>query len=169
MFELMISLGAVVALVGAWGLYQTHRGRGGLRELMDRASDPAAVPPETAVPVDSDLVRRLYATREWRETEQLLSPDFVLVLPDGRRAGAQALEESTAIMETYYVNPHATVEAIYADFELPSVLYVRDVARMQPLRGKPFDARAWTRLVVAPCGTRIRELGPTNITTEAAS
>jgi hypothetical protein len=132
---------------------------------MERADDPAALPPETAVPVDSALVRRLYATRAWRETEQLLAPDFVMVLPDGRRGGAQALEESTALMESCYVDPRATVEAIYADLEHPSVLYVRDVARMQPLRGEPFDAQAWTRLVVAPCGTRIRELGPTHVTT----
>jgi hypothetical protein len=92
-----------------------------------------------------------------------------MILPNGRRGGAQTLEESTALMESLYVDPHATVEAIFADLEQPAVLYVRDCARMQPLRGEAFEAKAWTRMVVAPCGTRIRELGPTNVTTEVLS
>ena len=49
------------------------------------------------------------------------------------------------------------------------MLYVRDRAHLQPLRGEAFEAKAWTRMVVAPCGTRIRELGPTNVTTEVLS
>jgi hypothetical protein len=136
---------------------------------MGRASDPAALPPETAVPVDSALVQRLYATRTWSETQPLLAADFVMILPNGRRGGAQTLEESTALMESLYVDPRATVEAVFADLEQPSVLYVRDRARLQPLRGDVFEAKAWTRMVVAPCGTRIRELGPTNVTTEVLS
>jgi hypothetical protein len=165
MLQVIVSLGTALAVCAAWWLYQRRRLHGGLRKRMERAADPAAVPPDTAVPVDSALVERLYASRAWSETQQLLAPDFVMVLPDGRRGGAQALEESTALMEACYVDPRATVEAVYADLEHPSVLYVRDVARMQPLRGEPFDAKAWTRLVVAPCGTRIRELGPTHVTT----
>jgi hypothetical protein len=165
MSNVLITLCAILALCGAWQLYQRGRRPTSLRRAMDQAHDPAAMPPETAVPVDSELVRRLYAARAWSETERLLATDFVMVLPGGRRLGAQALEETTAMLEAYYVDPHATVEEIYADFQEPSVLYIRDVARMQPLRGEPFDARAWTRMVVAPCGTRIRELGPTNVTT----
>ena len=168
MSELMITLAAVVAVCGVWQLYQRHRSHP-VRDWMGRASDPAALPPETAVPVDSALVQRLYATRTWSETQPLLAPDFVMILPNGRRGGAQTLEESTALMESLYVDPRATVEAVFADLEQPSVLYVRDRARLQPLRGEVFEAKAWTRMVVAPCGTRIRELGPTNVTPEVLS
>lgn len=128
----LIMLAAILAVCGAWQLYMRHH----RRERRD--DDPAACPPETAVPVDSPLVHRFFATRDW----SLLSDDFVLVLPGGRRVGADALTPSNS-------GPPAEIEAIYADLEQPSVLYVRDV-------------QTWTRLIVAPCGTRIRELGPTS-------
>jgi hypothetical protein len=65
------------------------------------------------VPVESPLLRRLYATREWSETQALLTDDLVWHDERGKR---------------------------------PDI-----------------DVIAWTRVVVAPCGTRVRELGPTTI------
>ena len=71
MSELLITLAAVVAVCGAWQLYQRHRSHA-VRAAMAGDDDPAARPPETAVPVESELVRRLYATRDWSETRALL-------------------------------------------------------------------------------------------------
>jgi hypothetical protein len=169
MTELMISLAAVVAVCGAWQLYQHRRRESQLRMLMSGTHDPAAVPPAAAVPVESALVQRLFATRAWHETRTLLADDFVMVLPDGRRVGEQALELSTAALEDRYENPHATVEGVFADLERPSVLYVHSAARLRPWRGEAFDTDTWTRLTVAPCGTRIRELGPTSVVASAGT
>ena len=100
MSELLITLAAVLLVCAAWELYTRRRRGHGLRGGDD---DPAARPPQTAVPVESDLVRRLYATRTWSETRALLSDD------------------------------------------------------------RAFVAETWIRLVVTPCGTRIRELGPSSV------
>jgi hypothetical protein len=86
-----------------------------------------------------------------------------MILPDGRRVGEEMLELSTAELQDRYENPHATVEAVFADLERPSVLYVRSVGRLQPWRGEGVDTETWTRMTVAQCGTRIRELGPTSV------
>ena len=124
-----------------------------------------AIPPEEAVPVESPLLRRLYATREWSETQALLTDDFVWHDERGKRRRAKHLKHATQWAEGQLKDLHATIEAIVADLAEPTVLYVRDRTRGRTrYRDQPdVDVIAWTRVVVAPCGTRIRELGPTTI------
>jgi hypothetical protein len=126
---------------------------------------PDALPPDEAVPVESPLIRRLYATREWSETEALLTDDFVWHDERGKRRRAKHLKYATQWAEGQLEDPHATIEAIVADLSEPTVLYVRDRTRGRTVyRYRPdIDVIAWTRVIVAPCGTRIRELGPTTI------
>jgi hypothetical protein len=83
----------------------------------------------------------------------------------GKRRRAKHLKQATRWMEGQLKDLHATIEAILADLAEPTVLYVRDRTRGRTLyRDRPdVDVIAWTRVVVAPCGTRIRELGPTTV------
>ena len=149
MSELLITLAAVLLVCAAWELYTRQRRMHGLRGGDD---DPAARPPETAVPVESELVRRLYATRNWSETRALLSDDCVMVLSNGRRVRASVIDHRS--VASMYEDSDPIVEAVLADLERPTVLYVR---------GRAFAAETWIRLVVTPCGTRIRELGPSSV------
>lgn len=141
--ELALVLVAVLAVVTGWRLYLR------LRPGAGRRNDPAAAPPETAVPVDSALVELLYAARGWKELRPLLADDFALVGPDGARAGLEAFRRAVTGDDR-----RAAVELILADLAQPTVLFVR--ARTE-------DERAWTRVVVAPNGTRVRELGPSTV------
>lgn len=50
-----------------------------------------AFPPAGAVPVESPLIERLFATREWAETEALLADDFVGYDERGKRRRAKHL------------------------------------------------------------------------------
>ena len=122
-----------------------------------------AIPPESAVLVESPLTLRLYATREWPETQALLTEDFVWHDERGKRRRAKHLKQASHWAERQLEDLHATIEAIVADLEQPTVLYVRDRTRGRtPHRDTlDVDVIAWTRIVIAPCGTRIRELGPT--------
>jgi len=127
--------------------------------------DPNAIPGAGAVPVESPLVQRLGAAREWSETEALLTEDFVWHDEHGKRRRAKHLKSANQWAEAAFDDLHATVEAIFADLENPTVLYVRDTTRGRArYRGRAdLEVTAWTRVVIAPCGTRIRELGPSTI------
>ena len=72
MSELMITLAAVVAVCGAGSSTSATVPPGAATG--GPGDDPAALPPETAVPVDSALVQRLYATRTWSETRRCSPP-----------------------------------------------------------------------------------------------
>jgi hypothetical protein len=53
-----------------------------------------AIPPDGAVPVESPLIRRLYATRHWSATEALLTDDFVWHDERGKRRRAKHLKSA---------------------------------------------------------------------------
>ena len=121
-----------------------------------------ALPPPSAVPVESPLIERLFATREWVETEELVAEDLVWFDDRGTGRRAKHLKCATKWAEASVDNPHATLEAIVADLEEPTVLYARGRSRMRALYRAEcdIDSIAWTRVVITSCGTRIREIGP---------
>lgn len=156
--ELALVLAAILAVVAGWTLYVRHR------RPVRAPVDPAASPPDGTVPVDSPLVERLYASRDWSAIRPLLTDDFALVGPHGTRAGLDAFRRTNEQMASAYEDLHATVELIVADLEHPSVLYVRDHSRGRARKkGPDLDVTAWTRVVVASDGTHIRELGPSTV------
>jgi hypothetical protein len=124
--------------------------------------DSDALPPPAAVPVESPLIERLFATREWVETEALLAEDFAWFDERGKRRRAKHLQSATRWAEAAVENPHATLETIVADLEEPTVLYARGRTRTRALYRAEcdIDTIMWTRVVITSCGTRIRELGP---------
>lgn len=125
---------------------------------------PSALPPDGAVPVESPIIRRLYATQEWADMEALLAEDFVWHA-DGKRRRAKHLKSSNQWAEAAFADLRADVETIVADLEHPTVLFVQDTTRGRARhRDRPdLEVRAWTRVVLAPCGTRVRELGPSAV------
>jgi hypothetical protein len=165
--EIAITLAAILAVVAAWTLYVRRRLTDRGRRSLAGMADPEATPPERAVPVDSALVERLYALQDWDEIRALLTDDFVLRGPNGTQAGLEELRRTNELMAGAYEELHATVEAVLADLEHPSVLYVRDHSRGRAQKGPDLDITAWTRVVVAANGTRIRELGPTSVIHDA--
>jgi selenocysteine lyase/cysteine desulfurase len=70
-----------------------------------------AIPPEGAVPVESPLLRRLYATREWSETQALLTDDFVWHDERGKRRRAKHLKHATQWAERQLKDLHGMIEA----------------------------------------------------------
>jgi hypothetical protein len=130
---------------------------------------PSALPPQSAIPVESPLVDRLYATRAWSETEALLDDGFVLHV-GGKRRRAKHLKNFQQTAEASFDDLNATVEEVLADLQEPTVLYVLDTTRGRPRyrhRDEPdLNLKVWTRVVVTPCGTRIRELGPSVVIDE---
>jgi hypothetical protein len=127
-----------------------------------------ALPPATAVEVECDLVHRLYATREWDATRTMLADDFALIGADGTRRGIDELRRSNELMASAYEDLRAEIETIVADPARPTVLYVRDHSRGRPKDGSPdLDVRAWSRVVLSPDGTQVRELGPSSVINRA--
>ena len=126
-----------------------------------------ALPPATAVEVESELVHALYTTREWEQTRAMLADDFVLIGPSGR-AGLEALRRTNELMADAYEELHAEVETVVSDPAAPNVLYVRDHSRGRPKDGSPpLDVRAWTRVLVSDDGAQVRELGPSSVISRA--
>jgi hypothetical protein len=161
--DIAITLAAILAVVAAWTLYVRRRMPGRVRRALAGMADPEATPPAGAVPVDSALVQRLYALEDWDQIRGLLTDDFVLRGPNGSSAGLEELRRTNALMAAAYEELHATVETVLADLEHPSVLYVRDHSRGRAKKGPDLDVTAWTRVVVAASGTRVREIGPTSV------
>ncbi|RKQ93715.1 hypothetical protein C8N24_3586 [Solirubrobacter pauli] len=161
--ELALTLAVLVGVAAVWAAYIRRR------PWRTRAHDeePAALPPDAAVPVDSALVQRLYAQREWRDIRPLLTDDFVLVGREGARFGADALRDMNDRLGASYDDLHTTVELVLADLERPAVLYVRGRERGRARRGPDLDVTAWTRIVVAQSGTKVRELGPSSVISSA--
>lgn len=157
--ELALTLAVLVGVAAAWAVYVRRR------PWRTRAHDeePAALPPDGAVPVDSALVRRLYAQREWRDIRPLLADDFVLVGRAGARFGVDALRSMNERLDATYEDVQVAVELVLADLERPTVLYVRGHERGRARRGPDLDVTAWTRIVVAQSGTKVRELGPSSV------
>jgi hypothetical protein len=123
-----------------------------------------AFPPAGAVPVESALIERFYAARDWAETEALLADDFVWIDDDTAR-GAKDFKSSQQWGLAAYEDIEATIDTIVADLEHPTVLYVRDATRGRArYRDRPdLDVVSWVRIIVTPSGTRIRALGPMTI------
>lgn len=127
-----------------------------------------ALPPASAVEVESELVHRLYSTREWDSTRTMLTDDFALIGPGGARTGLDELRRSNELMSDAYEDLHAEIETIVADPAHPSVLYVRDHSRGRAKDGSSeLDVRAWSRVVLAPGGTKVREIGPSSVVNSA--
>lgn len=161
--ELALTLAVVVAVVVAWAVYGRHHAV----RTRTPAAEPGALPPDGAVPVDSALVHRLYAQREWQDIRPLLADDFVLVGREGARFGANMLRHMNEKLEATYDDLHTTIELVLADLERPAVLYVRGRERGRGRRGPDLDVTAWTRIVVAQSGTKVRELGPSSVISSA--
>ena len=135
-----------------------------VREAFAWMESVVAIPPASAVPVECELVRRLYATHDWDRTRALLCDDFALVGPGGARAGLDALKRTNELMTAAYVDLSAEIEAIVADPDQPWVLWVRDHSRGRAKDGSPdLDVRAWSRVVLEPGGERVREIGPSSV------
>ena len=63
-----------------------------------------------------------------------------------------------------YEDLHAEIETIVADPDHPWVLFVRDHSRGRAKDGSgDLDVRAWSRVVLAPGGEQVREIGPTSV------
>ena len=108
-------------------------------------STPAAIPQEGAVPVESPLVRRLYATREWAETQALLTDDFVGTTSAGNSVARSTSRAPTSGPRRRSTIWRPTIETIVADLEEPTVLYVLDTTRGRARhRGRP-DLDVWRR------------------------
>jgi hypothetical protein len=127
-----------------------------------------AIPPAGAVPFESEVVRRLYATHDWERTRTLLTDDFALIGPGGTRAGLDELKQTNELMTAAYEDLHAEIETIVADPDQPWVLWVRDHSRGRARGDGPdLDVRAWSRVVLAPGGRQVREIGPSSVINSA--
>ncbi|MBE2318242.1 nuclear transport factor 2 family protein [Solirubrobacter sp. CPCC 204708] len=139
-----------------------------LREAFDWMETVVALPPATAVEVECPLVHRLYTTREWEQTRPMLADDFVLIGPNGGRAGLDALRRTNELMAGAYEDLHAEIETVVSDPAAPRVLYVRDHSRGRAKdSGERLDVRAWSRVVLTEDGTQVRELGPSSVINRA--
>ena len=135
-----------------------------IRESFAWMESVVAIPPAGAVEVECELVRRLYATHDWDQTRALLTDDFALIGPGGTRAGIDELRRTNELMAGAYEDLHAEIERIVADPDQPFVLWVRDHSRGRAKGGEPdLDVRAWSRVVLAPDGARVREIGPSSV------
>ena len=135
-----------------------------VREAFAWMESLVAIPPANAVPVECELVRRLYATHDWERTRALLTDDFALIGPGGTRAGLEALKRTNELMAATYEHLSAEIETIVADPDQPWVLWVRDRSRGRAKDGSPdLDVRAWSRVALAPGGAQVREIGPSSV------
>jgi hypothetical protein len=135
-----------------------------VREAFSWMESVVAIPPAHAVPVECELVRRLYATREWENTRALLTDDFALVSAGGARAGLEALKRTNELMAAAYDELSAEIETIVADPDQPWVLWVRDHSRGRAKGAeRDLDVRAWSRVVLASDGAKVREIGPSSV------
>jgi hypothetical protein len=139
-----------------------------IRETFAWMESVVAIPPAHAVEVECELVRTLYATRDWEATRALLTDDFALIGPGGTRAGIEELRRTNELMAGAYEDLHAEIELIVADPDQPLMLWVRDHSRGRAKdTGEHLDVRAWSRVVLAPDGARVRELGPSSVINSA--
>ena len=127
-----------------------------------------AIPPASAVEVECELVRRLYATRDWDQTRALLTDDFALIGPGGTRAGIEELRKTNALMADAYEDLQAEIETIVADPDQPLMLWVRDRSRGRAKdTGEDLDVRAWSRVKLAPDLAHVAEIGPSSVINSA--
>ena len=139
-----------------------------IRETFAWMETVVAIPPASAVEVECELVRRLYSTHEWEQTRTMLTDDFALIGPGGTRAGLDELRRTNELMAGAYEDLHAEIETIVADPDQPFVLWVRDHSRGRAKKtGERLDVRAWSRVVLAPDGARVREIGPSSVINSA--
>jgi hypothetical protein len=135
-----------------------------VREAFSWMESVVAIPPAHAVPVECELVRRLYVTHEWEHIRPLLADDFAMVNADGARAGIEALKRTNELMAAAYDDLSAEIEAIVADPDQPWVLWVRDRSRGRAKgSGQDLDVRAWTRVLLGDGGANVRQIGPSSV------
>jgi hypothetical protein len=135
-----------------------------IREAFAWMETVVAIPPAGAIEVEIEVVRALYATREWERTRALLTDDFALIGPGGTRAGLDELKRTNELMAEAYEDLHSEIETMVADPDQAFVLYVRDHSRGRAKEtGESLDVRAWSRVKLSSDGRKVREIGPSSV------
>jgi len=144
-------------------LYVPRRYAHMLHKRLGKIADPTVAAPAGAYPADSEIIRRLLATREWEGKQLLLAKDFTIVDIKGRRFKRPVYRRLAAFMDTIYPQLDYTVEEILADPHAPGVFHVRERMTGRPHSGPPIDSTSWERYVLTPDGALVREISCTAV------
>jgi hypothetical protein len=129
-----------------------------LRNAARKRLDPSAGPPPGAEPAESEVVRRMGTARGWEAIEPMLSDDFAFIDGRGRRVGRGRYRRAIVAYNNIYPEWDSEVEAIVADPVAPDVFYLRTAMRSRPRLGPLLHTTTWTRYVLTPEHTKVREI-----------
>lgn len=138
-----------------------------VRKQLMKSVDPAAGAPAGAQPADNEVVRRMATASGWESILPLLADDFRAVDARGRRHKREIFRRLTEMTNAAYVRVDNTLEELLADPHEPGVFHARERSTGDARRGPALDCTQWTRYVLTPCGTQVREMSCTAVVSVA--